>query len=268
MKKYLLFKENFQFSTVFLCTILSLPVLLQSCEAEEELYASLDAGNVRYEYEFNNGTATQRRVSPSASAIAFNMGIFFSLPFSSRVETNNNSSFFKNRFDNTQFLATASKEHGPFYNDNKNLELNNSFHYTNAAATDNFPQNIRFAGGIEFVGKGGDTRFYYLEVPLYATYWANLKDNGKVFGGLGPYFAYGLGSSFGSKGSFNPFDAGVSARAGYKMFNSFSFSLGYDYGLVNISKGGGPNKETAQNRSISFNVGYPLRKLIKKRMVK
>lgn len=264
MKKYLFLKENLQFLTIFLCTILSLPLVLQSCEAEEELRASLDLSKVQYAYEFNNG----RRVSPSASAIAFNMGIFFSQPFSSRVGTNGSSLFFKNRFSNTQFLATASKQHGPFYSDNESLETTNSVHYAKAPASNNLSQNIRFAGGIEFVGKGGDTRFYYLEVPLYATYWANLKDNGKVFGSLGPYFAYGLGSSFGSKGRFNPFDAGLSARAGYKMLNSFSFSLGYDYGLVNISKGGGPNNETAKNRSISFNVGYPLRKLIKKRMVK
>jgi hypothetical protein len=233
---------------------------LQSCD-QEIVQGSLDANRVRYEYTFNG----LQRVSPSGEAIGYNIGVFFASGGAGAAETNGRSSFFKNRFSNTQFLATASKDHGPFYNDNENLELNTGVNYSNIAASNNISQNIRFLGGVEFVGKGGDKHFYYFEAPLYATYWKTLKENGEIFGGLGPYVSYGIGSAFGSNGGFKPFDAGVSARAGYKMVNGFSFSLGYDYGLANISKEGGFNDETAQNRSISLNVGYPLQKLIKRK---
>lgn len=234
--------------------IISISALLSSCD-QEIVQASTDFSYVRYEYKFPNGL---QRVSPDPDAFGYNIGVFFA---AGGAGTSNSSTFFKNQFTNSEFLATNN--HGPSYNQNENSELNTSFY--NANASNQSSQNIGFTGGLEFIKKGGQgEHLYYLEVPLYATYSVNLNGNGKVFGNLGPYFGYGIGSAFGSNG-FKPFDAGASARAGYAMNNSFSFSLGYDYGLVNISNNGGFNNETAANRSISLNIAYPLSKLVKRK---
>jgi hypothetical protein len=101
-----------------------------------------------------------------------------------------------------------------------------------------------------------------------------LPKAGTVFGGLGPYFAYGIGgsttSSFNNQSSsfksfdsttwLKRFDAGLGLTAGYEIPNSFSFRLAYDFGLANIDRNSFSDK--AQNRGISLNIGYPLDKII------
>lgn len=133
---------------------------------------------------------------------------------------------------------------------------------------------LLFASTLEFVQKGakGDGLTFglnYLELTGDVLYGQRVSNNGLIFGGLGPYVAYGLGgkisngmgetTSFGSTGSFNRLDAGLNLEAGYLLGNGLEFSLGYDLGLVDVSSD--PTDFTARNRNFSISVGYSLNKL-------
>lgn len=127
-------------------------------------------------------------------------------------------------------------------------------------------------GGLQFIGKGakydlggaeGKIHLNYLEAPIYATYTYPVGP-GRLYGGLGPYFAYGIGgkveeggfsaSSFGvNNGGYKRFDAGLGIEAGYQ-YKLFSFTLTYDLGFVNVAYSG--QDYTAHNRSFGVNVGY------------
>ncbi len=146
-------------------------------------------------------------------------------------------------------------------------------------------QHLAFMSGLELTGKGArqttggstdKTSLLYLEIPIYAIYYQNLANKGRVFGGIGPYIAYGLSGTFnsttsgrsfsspafGTNGGFQRFDAGIALTAGYQLTNSLRFRLAYDLGLANIESGpSGTNGDKTFNRTLSLNVGYPLEKL-------
>jgi hypothetical protein len=127
-----------------------------------------------------------------------------------------------------------------------------------------------------FTGGKTTTRLGYLNVPLYLAYRTAPVKGSNFFGGIGPYFAYGLGGkfinksngrtdetpAFGSNGGFGRFDMGLGLTAGYKTSSSFSISLGYQLGLKNIESNAGGDK--TKNRSFSLNFGYSLNKLLGK----
>ena len=117
--------------------------------------------------------------------------------------------------------------------------------------------------------EGSTTHLQYLEVLGDVIYEAPMKDGGTLFGGLGPYIGYGIGgnvstggtkfSAFGGDDGYKRFDAGLHLTAGYALPSTLQFSLGYEFGLVNKS----PAPDfTSRNRTLSFNVGYSLNKII------
>jgi hypothetical protein len=135
--------------------------------------------------------------------------------------------------------------------------------------------------GLEFVQKGfkstlgnnsiSKSRLDYLEVPVYGMYRYRLSDGGVLYGGLGPYFAYGIAgntkdgsyssSSFGENNEgYKRFDAGLGIIGGYRFNFGLSVDLSYELGLVDIAYAS--EDITARNRAFSINVGYPLSKLI------
>lgn len=139
-----------------------------------------------------------------------------------------------------------------------------------------FRDNIRLMGGAEIVNKksndgGTKVNLIYLEIPLYAIYLKELTE-GQIFGGLGPYFAYGIGgntkesfsgtkfNSFDKDTGFKRFDFGINLTAGYRLKNGFRFRLAYDRGIANLQRDNGGNK--TKNRAYSVNVSYPLNKLM------
>jgi hypothetical protein len=129
--------------------------------------------------------------------------------------------------------------------------------------------------GLEFVGKGGKYQdgstigLNYLEVPIYGTYSYPINEQSGVFGGLGPFLAYGIGGkvksggfespSFGeSNGGYKRFDGGLSFIAGYR-YRDFKFYFDYDLGLANTAY---PILDiTSKSRSYGFNIAYSLRGL-------
>jgi hypothetical protein len=139
-----------------------------------------------------------------------------------------------------------------------------------------FMNKVGVLTGLMYVGKNskdGNTkvRSGYLQVPVYACYFHSLENNGAVFGGVGPYFAYGIGGKIKSGGvsiktfdknfGFKRFDAGISVTAGYKLPMGLYFRVAYDFGLTDIDR---IDVDYTKIRSFSFNIGYPIRKILKK----
>jgi hypothetical protein len=132
--------------------------------------------------------------------------------------------------------------------------------------------NTGIGTGIEFIQKGNKfkeggfkTRLNYLEIPVNFLYRSPMK-SGYMYGGLGPYFAYGIGgktgevSSFGiDNGGYKRFDAGLDIMAGYQFDMGACISAGYDYGLLNTAYSG--QDFSSHNRCFSINVGFQLAKL-------
>ena len=139
-----------------------------------------------------------------------------------------------------------------------------------------FRDHLAVQAGLEIIGKGGkidDGGFtqklslWYLEIPIHALYLHPLPDKKLLFGGLGPYFAYGVGGTAKSGGTsvsafdkaaggFKRFDAGLSLTAGCWFTHRTVVSLRYDLGLANLSHD--PQYEKVRNRSLGIEVGYSL----------
>ena len=133
--------------------------------------------------------------------------------------------------------------------------------------------------GLEYIGKGakfpgaqgpGVSGFNlnYIEIPLDIVYHYPLGP-GSVRGGLGPYFAEGIGGGgpngiYGENaGGFRRFDAGMNFMIGYKLSMGLSLDLSYDLGLSNIEYA--DQDVTGHNRCFSVNLGYQIGKLFAKK---
>jgi Outer membrane protein beta-barrel domain len=137
------------------------------------------------------------------------------------------------------------------------------------------PGSLKIGLGLSYIRKGNKlggttTHLNYLELPVLLLYHYHLQDHGMLYGGLGPYLAYGLGgkikgasfeeNSFDkNSGGYKRFDAGLEFMAGYKLSMGLSLDLTYDFGLANIAYGG--NDYTSKTRCLSLNVGYPLSRI-------
>ena len=129
-----------------------------------------------------------------------------------------------------------------------------------------------FNGG--YVGKGNKgngftERLHYLEVSEAVAY-IHQTPGGLLYGGLGPYVAYGIGGKAkfagGSESVFTAdgykrFDAGVHFLGEYRFNTGLSVGIGYDLGLFDKSKD--PSDYTSRNRTMMFEVGYSLDKILK-----
>ena len=102
----------------------------------------------------------------------------------------------------------------------------------------------------------------YLELPILAGYDLNVTDNLKIRFMTGPYLSYGVGGKINATGygqimqpsgipvefsekdksntfsneSLKRFDMGVLGAVGAE-YNKFQLTIGYEYGLLNISQG-------------------------------
>jgi hypothetical protein len=139
-----------------------------------------------------------------------------------------------------------------------------------------FTENMYIYTGIQYIGRGSKeglsrTRLHYLDIPVILMYESDMG-TGQVFGGLGPYFAYGIGGKqridFGGsvvksdafgEDAHKRFDAGLCLTAGYRLPNELSIRIGYDIGMVNIARESSEFKEWV--RTISLNVAYPIEKI-------
>lgn len=279
MKKLFLFLNTV---ARFYLLLLLIPLLMQSCELGKEAEVSLDGSHQSY------SGPSYPNSSPDDSKVGVNFGLFFLFSYGSGLGQHHDRSGTFNNPNSQQIINLyALSTHGPSAFDNSGVtyretepSFSTSQSFKNKAASKAM-SHITGRGGIEFVqkkSKDGGTKITlnYLEVPLYALYNYQLPSAGNIFGGLGPYFAYGIGGkmkstyngqtteikSFNKTNGFKPFDAGLGITAGYHIPNNFSFRLAYEIGFVNILRNAFGDK--AKNRSISLNISYPLNKIIKK----
>lgn len=108
---------------------------------------------------------------------------------------------------------------------------------------------------------------YYFEVPIHVGYKYTINDKVALFGEFGPYVAIGaFGRSkvadsstsikcdtFGEVGGVKRLDAGMGFRVGVEIEKRVPISIGYDFGLLDISDGDG---ETIKNTNFCISVGY------------
>ncbi len=248
------------FATLFLMT----GVILCSCSvAERVLDASGDLSRQDYVNEYSD--------SPDNFDLGFNLLVLYF--YDAKHTTNNNLTSFNFKAPGAEGYTSVlnvpygiqdevmlpdSKEH------NQNLRAEQSKDFLN---------HIQFAWGPELIlkrSKDGDQNIslFYFEVPAYALYHKELN-KGSLYGGFGPYFAYGLTGSIKDPGDkfnafdkelgFKRFDAGLGFTAGYKFSNAIGLRLSYELGLANINHGG---IERAKNRTIGVHFLYPLDKLV------
>jgi hypothetical protein len=269
-------KGIINFRNSFYLLLLLIPLFFQSCREFMELRVSGD-----YNHQSYTGPSYPH-ASTNEPDLGGNIGFF-----TTGIEGWHNANLGLGTFNDAPLRSSqelyASNLHGP------SVSYYSSEDYEKEATTMQkdktpigFVSHLRGMAGIEFVqknSKDGGTKITlnYLQVPAYLLYYYQLPSAGNIFGGLGPYFAYGIGGkmksnfngqitetkSFDKTTGFKPFDAGLSVTAGYKIANSFSFNLTYDYGLVNIDRNAFGDK--TKNRGISLNICYPLNKIIKKR---
>lgn len=242
-------------------------IVLQSCASMLE--GSFDNSKLRYSGESYN--------NPSPSDGDF--GINFMIMLLSGLGQQPDISTSQGNFNpyRSQYASALLASHltlDPAYTNDNNLS-------NKKQKQSGFSDHMRFMGGLEFIqkkSKDGNTKntLNYLEVPIYALYQTDLGTGGNVFGGLGPYVAYGVGGklkstsggqtnktkSFDKTTGFKPFDAGLTLTAGYRIPNSFSFRLAYDLGLADIGRN---DFDKVVNRTISLNIGYPLDKITKRK---
>ena len=272
MKTMTFTSRTFKVTNGIYLLILLLPLIFQSCATTDfSIQGSID-GNKQ-----TTSGPSYPNDSPTGQDIGYNVGaIFVGVPdYLSHISRSDSWNYQKpgtlyayNTGGPSPWLADSAD------NSQETMRL------LLTKAPDNFVSHLTYMGGLEFVSKrsGGDgstLTLNYLEVPLYGLYQTDLL-SGHVFGGLGPYVAYGIGGNasssfeghsssipaFGSTGGFKRFDAGLGFTAGYKIPDSFYFSLAYSLGLANIDPDGAGDK--TKNYGISLNVGYPIDKLIKR----
>lgn len=125
----------------------------------------------------------------------------------------------------------------------------------------------------EFLGIKGEYTHnpMYLQVPVHFAYKLDATPGTRIVFHAGPYVAYGVAGKsklkvsaggesrtsegtnlFGDKGSLKPFDAGLGLGVGAE-FGPILVDLGWDMGLVNISKVSNGN---IKNQNAYLSVGY------------
>ncbi len=125
--------------------------------------------------------------------------------------------------------------------------------------------------GAKFPGNNGQTlKLNYLEVPLDVLYHYELGP-GSLHGGLGPYFAEGIGGG-GSEGIYNNnggggfrrFDAGLNFEVGYKLSMGLGLDLTYDLGLTSAEYPIGDGTK-GHTRNFGINLSYQIGRLFSKK---
>lgn len=172
----------------------------------------------------------------------------------------------------SRFQETESLLISPYY---KGSEENRMEHPQDGVS--GFKENLKLFTGAGLVMKNSKDEQIkihtsYLEVPVYVVYMHPLENEGKLFGGLGPYLAYGLGGkikgpgfsekSFDKDNGLKRFDAGLTFTAGCIFPAGFHGRIAYDLGLADIDR---IDVDHTRNRSYSLNIGVELRRFIKKK---
>lgn len=178
----------------------------------------------------------------------------------------------------TYGLSGSDEQYTPF--------SSTSFHLTGFVDIPIAQHKFYFQPGLSLQGKGSiivsDRRgkvtqsTLWLEVPMNFVARFAVVDGSGIFGGIGPYVAYGLSGNnnydiswrrdhdefaFGNEGTLKNLDYGVNIIAGYEFLNKMLVHVGYSLGLSDLRGAYGNNNRyfpegKVTNRAISIGVGY------------
>jgi len=249
-------------------------VLMQSCSIMDDvLEASFDFSHHRYGEDSNKASSADK------TALGFNAAamIFVSASDVLGDGVQTKQGFINPPADNNYALGFSpgsdSHTYGSFMQPYGSPV---TMHNSPSGEGQKFMDNVQVLTGLQFVMKNSKDGLYkihqgYLEVPVYGIYNYHFTDGGTFFGGLGPYFAYGVAGKIKSDGfsmptfdkeeGFKRFDAGACITLGYKLPMGISLRLAYDMGLVDIDRF---SDDFARNRSYSINIGYSFYKILHK----
>lgn len=186
---------------------------------------------------------------------------------------------------NSKSINVSDGNSGPYSYESK---LNPGFHI---GATAEFPvvKSFSIETGLLLTTKGykdnftfddyygvttyvkGNSRFYYIDVPLNAKATFDLGNN-KLYGTFGPYIGFGIGYTFKEETTQNDqtykhnsdfiWGSGFNSRTDFGLnigvgivINAFQFGVSYSLGLTNSMYNPG-NADAAKNRVIGLTVGY------------
>lgn len=133
---------------------------------------------------------------------------------------------------------------------------------------------------------GGKSNAYYLDIPVHLGYKHVINKDFAVFGEFGPYFAFGLFGKTDSRNldyndkqglftvyethdtfdEFKRFDFGLGIRLGAEFRQKYTFSISYDFGLINCWNENWDESDNydedinlvdnVKNRNFSITLGY------------
>ena len=178
---------------------------------------------------------------------------------------------------NTSFSVKGGLNMSNYYGDeltDKNMKL--GFHIGVGADLGLSP-NMSLQTGLFYSTKGAEYKSKdkgdwidanvtanYLQLPLHLAYKIDVTPGTKVVLHAGPYVAYGIGgkaklgiietNTFDENSLFKPFDAGAGLGVGAE-FGMFLVDIGWDMGLINISRANSGNIKT-QNAYLSLGVKF------------
>ncbi|MDR3328556.1 MAG: PorT family protein, partial [Prevotellaceae bacterium] len=135
-------------------------------------------------------------------------------------------------------MSTASTSEGGSIDGSPSLELGPTAYY---ALTERAYLNFGAMLSIKNFESGSESlNFYFIEVPVYIGYAANLGGL-SLYGQAGPFFGLKLSESLPeglSSSNLGSFNAGLGLAAGVNV-QKFKFEFGYQQGLTNLYTGGG-----------------------------
>jgi len=231
-----------------------------SCSTETEMIeASFDVNKQSHKVKGHKGN------SPSGQDVGLNITAYLFMGLQDNMPGSQSS-----LRRNSDFLAV--KANGNFSMHHHELTKSDRAR----SDFDAFREQLYVLAGAKLVSKrskesGGEKKIAlnYFEIPVYLLYKQSLGA-GDIMGGLGPYFAYGIGGktkitptstkfiSFDKEEGYKRFDAGLSLLGSYRLQNDMHVNLGYSWGLVNINRG---DVEKTRNRTLTLSVMYPIDKL-------
>jgi hypothetical protein len=267
-------KRKTKLSVTSIICVVFFSLIFQSCFLDkEDIVASFDGARVVMKGSSFEHTE-RSKYDPS-----FNIGVIFFMSSGKFSKADKKRvlghtiNYKKQKWHTDYLYVSNSNDPNSFYR-----EINDGKIPAKKDQND-FLKSISFMNSVEFIQKkskyeGTTITLNYLQIPLCAIYTYKLPE-GDLYGGLGPYFAYGLSGNlkstyngqtdkqkaFGSNG-YKRLDAGATIALGYAMPEGFRFGIAYDIGIANIDQS---RYDKTKNRSISLNVSYPLDKIIKKK---
>lgn len=119
----------------------------------------------------------------------------------------------------------------------------------------------------------GDYQYWGMEIPFYAVYLRELRNNGRIYAGIGPYAEFGFSAELKRNNekidlyekddatevsAMNDFNSGFGVMLGYEFPCGIQLNVGYKISITNILDANSSSLTLLPN-AVSIGVGYRFR---------